>query len=214
MSYKCVIFDLDGTLINTIEDLKNACNYALDQFHLPLISTSDTMRFIGHGIRNLVLKASNNDSRIDSLLTYFKEYYSKNYNVESYAYEGITEVLDWCLEHGIDIGVYTNKVEEIAQKLCLEHFQNRFSFIYGEVNGREKKPNPIFILQKIKECHLQKSEVLYIGDSEVDVKLSQNAGIPGLFVSYGFRDEAILRQCTDRVVSAPKDILSYLSRTE
>ena len=210
MSYKLVIFDLDGTILNTLEDLKEACNYALKKFNLPLITLEQTESYIGNGIRNLLLLASDYHALIDEILFSFKTYYASHYNDFTSKYEGIDDVLKFCKKKNIHIGVLTNKVEDIAVKLVEEHFPKQMEFIYGEVIGRPRKPDASFLLSIVEQYDLKKEEVLYIGDSEVDVKTSLNAGIDGVFVSYGFRSKDVLSKLTDRIVDTPLEILNYL----
>lgn len=210
MKYKLVVFDLDGTILNTLEDLKVSCNYALKQFNLPSITLEQTQSYIGNGIRNLLLLASNHNSQIEEILISFKTYYASHYNDFTSKYEGVDEVLKFCKEKKIHIGVLTNKVEDIAIKLVEEHFPKQMEFIYGEVVGRPRKPDASFLLTIIEQYGLKKEEVLYVGDSEVDVKTSLNAGIDGVFVSYGFRSKDILSTLTTKIVDIPLELLNYL----
>lgn len=210
MKYKLVIFDLDGTILNTLEDLKEASNYALKQFNLPSITLEQTESYIGNGIRNLLLLASNHSFQIDDILISFKAYYASHYNDFTSKYEGIDEVLKFCKERNIHIGVLTNKVEDIAIKLVEEHFPKEMEFIFGEIIGRPRKPDVSFLLSVIEQYGLNKEEVLYIGDSEVDVKTSLNAGIDGVFVSYGFRSREVLSTLTKRIVDTPLELLKYI----
>lgn len=212
MRYKMIIFDLDGTILNTIEDLCAACNSALDRFGLEKINLSQTMAYLGHGIRHLVYEASKHFSDIDLLLAEFKDYYGVHYNDATEPYSGITEVLRWCLEEKLILGVLTNKVEGIARDLCKAHFNHIFSFVYGDVAGRKRKPNADFLLEILKKHQISCNEVLYIGDSEVDIELCRNAGIDGLFVSYGFRKKENLLAYTDFVVDTPQAIKEFLMR--
>ncbi|MDE6661109.1 MAG: HAD family hydrolase [Anaeroplasmataceae bacterium] len=210
MSYKLVVFDLDGTILNTLEDLKEACNYALKKFNLPSITLEQTQSYIGNGIRNLLLLASNHNSQIDEILISFKSYYASHYNDFTTKYEGIEEVLKFCKVNNMHLGVLTNKVEDIATKLVEEHFPMQMEFVYGEVIGRPRKPDASFLLSLIEQYDLKKEEVLYVGDSEVDVKTSLNAGIDGVFVSYGFRSREVLSALTDKIVDTPLELLNYL----
>lgn len=212
MKYKMIVFDLDGTLLNTIEDLCNACNYGLNQYNLKNISIQETMLYLGHGIRHLVYEASKHSSYTEELLTVFRKYYSLNYNGTTKPYPGIDEVLEFCKRNHLILGVLTNKVEDIAQNLCKAHFGNQFDFVYGDKEGRQKKPNPDFFLQLLKEYKLSCKEVLYIGDSEVDIDFSRAAGVDGLFVSYGFRTKQSLLEKSDFVVDTPQDIVNFLKR--
>ena len=108
------------------------------------------------------------------------------------------------------MGVLTNKVEDIARKIIEEQFPHQMEFIFGEVLGRPRKPDPSFLLSIVEQYGLKKEEVLYIGDSEVDIKTCQNAGIDGVFVSYGFRSKEVLATLTDRIVDSPLELLNYL----
>lgn len=209
MKYKMILFDLDGTILNTIEDLHHACNFALTQYGLPSITVEQTKQYLGHGIRQLLLFASQNDDRIEDILKCFKTYYAKHFNVFTKTYPNIEEVLTYCQKKRLILGVYTNKVEDIARPLVLAHF-TQFDFIFGEIDGRKRKPDPTFLDCLIRKYQVQKSEVLYIGDSEVDFELAKNAQIDGLCVSYGFRNRSVLLPLTDQVVDSPLEILKYL----
>lgn len=210
MKYKLVIFDLDGTILNTLQDLKEACNFALKRYNLLPITLEQTKSYIGNGIRNLLLLASNYNSQIDEILISFKSYYSTHYNDFTTQYEGINEVIKFCKKKDIHLGVLTNKVEDIAQRLVEEQFPNQMEFVYGEIIGRPRKPDPSFLFSIFEQYGLKKEEVLYVGDSEVDVKTSLNAGIDGVFVSYGFRSKEILSKLTKRIVDTPLELLKYL----
>ncbi len=212
MNYKMIIFDLDGTILNTIEDLCAACNAAFLKYGLKPIDVQTTMKYLGHGIRHLVYETSGRSTLIDELLLTFKKYYADHYNDDTKPYAGIISLLDWCLEHSIQIGVLTNKVEDIAQKLCSAHFGSRFQFVYGEKEGRKRKPDPTFLLELIHSYHLQKNEVIYIGDSEVDIETCNNAGILGLYVDYGFRSKEELLKKTNIVYDSPQQIIDFLKR--
>lgn len=210
MKYKMVIFDLDGTILNTLKDLKEACNYALKKYKLSPITLEQTKSYIGNGIRNLLLSASKNNENIDEILISFKNYYSSHYNDFTTRYEGIDTVFQYCKEKNIFIGVLTNKVEDIARKIVDEQFPHQMDFIFGEVLGRPRKPDASFLLSIIENYGYKKEEVLYVGDSEVDVKTTQNASIDGVFVSYGFRGREILSTLTNRIVDTPLELLKYI----
>lgn len=212
MKYKMVIFDLDGTILNTIKDLCVASNEALKKFKLNPITIEDTQKYLGHGIRHLIDMASCHSSEVDLILKHFKEYYVSHYNIYTRPYEGIREVLNWCHQKGIILGVFSNKVEMIARALCDEHFPNDFDFVYGEVEGRKRKPDVSFLISLINSYSLSLDEVLYIGDSDVDIKTCENAKIDGLFVSYGFRDKEFLKSISTQVVDSPEEILEFLKR--
>ncbi len=210
MKYKLVIFDLDGTILNTLGDLCAASNAALQEFHLPEITLEQTQSYIGNGIRNLLLQASNYSEQIDSIVEFFKEYYWYHFNDFTKPYEGIQEVFQFCKDKGIRIGVLTNKIEEIALPLIEAHFPNTMDFVFGEIEGRTRKPNPEFLLSIIKRYGYTEKDVLYIGDSEVDILTCKNASIEGVFVSYGFRTKNQLLQHTNCIVDSALDIITCL----
>ena len=208
--YKLVIFDLDGTILNTLEDLLQSCNYVLSKYNLEKIELEDVRKNIGWGIRHLIYEVSKHSEYTDQMFVEYKEYYSKHYNDFTHPYDGVNEVIDYCLNNNIRIGVYTNKVEDIAQDLCNYHFKEKFEFVYGNLETRVRKPDPSFIVKVIEDLGLDKSEVLYIGDSEVDIKTANNAGINGLFLSYGYRPKEELLKYSDNIIDNALDIIDYL----
>ena len=208
--YKLVIFDLDGTILNTLEDLLQACNYVLSKHDLKSIVLEDVRKNIGWGIRHLIYEVSNHSEYTDEMFSEFKDFYSEHYNDFTRPYDGINDVIDYCLNNNIRIGVYTNKVEDIARDLCNYHFKEKFEFVYGNLENRVRKPDPSFIVNVIKDLGLDKSEVLYIGDSEVDIKTANNADINGLFLSYGYRPKEELLRYSDNIIDNALDIIDYL----
>lgn len=210
MKYKMIIFDLDGTILDTLADLNQALNYALTKFNLTPVSLVVTKKCIGNGIRNLVYECSNHSPLTDEILREFKDYYAKHFNDFTKPYEGVSELIDYCLNQNLIIGVYSNKIEDIVVELCNKHFPDKFAFTFGEVEGRLRKPNPNFLNEIIKQYGLTNKDVLYIGDSEVDIKTCQNASIAGIFVSYGFRSKTELVKLSSQVVDKPSEIINLL----
>lgn len=212
MKYKMVVFDLDGTILDTIRDLCNSCNAALREYDLPLIDVNQTKAFLGFGIRRLIQSASGGDSRLDELLNAFVKHYSVHYNDYTKPFNGIKDVFDYCHKNSIMIGVLTNKVEDIAQKLCDAHFKNDFLFIYGDVEGRSRKPNPDMINKILLDYKLSNSDFLYVGDSEVDMKVSINANVDCVLLTYGFRNkEDLIKEYPNaKYADTALEILKYL----
>ena len=208
--YKIVIFDLDGTILNTLEDLLQSCNFVLSKHKLRNIKLEDVRKNIGWGIRHLIYEVSNHSEYTDIMFDEFKEFYSEHYNDFTHPYDGINEVIDYCLNNSIRIGVYTNKVEDIAQDLCNYHFKDKFEFVYGNLENRVRKPDPSFIVKVIEDLGFNKSEVLYIGDSEVDINTANNAGFDGLFLSYGYRPKEELLRYSNNIIDNALDIIKYL----
>ena len=208
--YKLVIFDLDGTILNTLEDLLQSCNYVLSKHKLRNIKLEDVRKNIGWGIRHLIYEVSNHSEYTDIMFDEFKDFYSEHYNDFTKPYDGINEVIDYCLNNNIRIGVYTNKVEDIAQDLCKYHFKDKFEFVYGNLENRVRKPDSSFIVKVIEDLGFNKSEVLYIGDSEVDINTANNAGFDGLFLSYGYRPKEELLRYSNNIIDNALDIIKYL----
>ncbi len=208
---KMIIFDLDGTLLNTLEDLKETLNHTLKTFDLPLVTLEQTNNFIGRGIKNLILRASNNDSRIEDMYNEFMAYYDKNYKVHTKPYDGINEVIDE-LKTKYKLGVISNKNGRISKLLIDYFFPNSFEFVIGDKMGFSKKPDPSSIFYIMNKYNLNKEDFIYIGDSEVDIKTIKEANINGIIVSYGFRKKELLQTMWDNtIVDKPIDILKHIN---
>lgn len=208
--YELVVFDLDGTILNTLEDLLQSCNYVLTKYKLNTVTLEDVRKNIGWGIRHLIYELSNHSEYIDEMFTEYKDYYSKHYNDFTKPYEGIKQVIEYCINNNIRIGVYTNKVEDIAKDLCDYHFNNKFEFVYGDVENRVRKPEPDFLISVLNDLGISKDKVLYVGDSEVDIKTSNNVGIDGLFLSYGYRPKEELLKYSNKIIDNALEIIDYL----
>lgn len=208
--YRLVIFDLDGTILNTLEDLLQSCNYVLSKYSLEKVTLEDVRKNIGWGIRHLIYEVSKHSEYTDQMFEEYKDFYSNHFNDFTHPYEGINTVIDYCLDNNIRIGVYTNKVENIARDLCDYHFKDKFEFVYGNLENRVRKPEPSFLNEVLNDLGINKSEVLYIGDSEVDIKTALNVGIDGLFLSYGYRPEEELLRYSDRIIDNALEIIEYL----
>lgn len=208
------LFDLDGTILDTIEDLCAACNVALLEFGLPTITVQQTKRYLGHGIRSLIEHASNFHPQSEDVLKVFHSHYKGHYNDKTKPFPGILEVLSYCKSKGVIVGVLTNKVEDIASSLCEAHFKDFFQFICGDKPGRIRKPDPATLLSLIDQYHLSKEEVLMIGDSEVDFQTAENAGVDSLILTYGFRSKEELTAYSKQMmcIDSAADIRTYLNQ--
>lgn len=209
-----ILFDLDGTILDTLEDLRDACNYAICEFGFPRVEKEDVRKNIGNGILMLLKRSVNFKlDNIDEIHNRFKEYYFKNCNVNTKPYPNIYKLLDYAKENKIKLGVVTNKVYFAAKELIDYHFNGYFDLVLGDqMNiGLERKPNPNIIyyaMNQLKVC--DKSKVLYIGDSDVDIETVNNANILGAFVSYGYRDKEILLEKNSNVFDDIKTLLQYV----
>lgn len=189
-----VIFDLDGTLLNTLEDLTAALNYSLDLYNYPHLDSNSTRKYIGNGIRKLIERASkdNEDNHLDLMFERFKEYYIKHCDDYTNTYSGIDRVISYLKKRNIKLGVVSNKAKYALEILVNNHFPNTFSVVIGDGEGLERKPSSQPILKAIERLNSKKENTIYIGDSDVDIKTINNTSCLGIIVAYGYRDKNIL----------------------
>jgi phosphoglycolate phosphatase len=191
-----IIFDLDGTILDTIEDLTDSLNYALDQVSVKGYEAETVVTFVGNGMRTLVQRALVNRQSVqdvDNVLEMFKQHYSSNYNNKTKAYPNMKEVVDNAKKSGFYLGVCSNKPNEFVQHLIAEHFdKDTFAFVLGEVPFIERKPAPDMALEVAANLGLAPHECLFVGDSTVDIKTAKAAKMPICAVTYGFNSEEMI----------------------
>ena len=208
-----ILFDLDGTLLNTIEDLMDAANFAISKFGYPKTGLESVRRNIGNGILMLLKRTVNfDDTHIDEIHERFKLYYKDNCNNHTIPYDGIIDVLDYIKSKGIHLGVVTNKAYFAAKVLIESHFPGYFDMILADQMdlGLKRKPDPSMIGYYISKYNLNRDEVLYVGDSNVDIETIKNAKVNGAIVSYGFRDEEELLKLTDKTYRNTTELLDFI----
>ena len=196
---KCAIFDLDGTLVNTIDDIGLSCDYLIKKYgYNANWNEQDYIRFVGSGARLLVDNAfgnSLNEKQLDDMFEEFKLYYDEHKLDHAHLYEGIKDQLDSLKQRGIKLAVVTNKPHIAAVDMC-ECFFGKDYFI--SVQGNElkypTKPDPTTTLLAIDKCGCSKDEVLYFGDSDVDMQTAINAGVKAVGVSWGYRSRKVLQK--------------------
>ncbi|MCH5240459.1 MAG: HAD family hydrolase [Muribaculaceae bacterium] len=212
---KLAIFDLDGTLLNTITDLGKACNYALESMGFATHPIQAYAYMVGNGVRNLMKKAQQDadEETIDKLLEYFKDYYNQHLLDNTKPYPGIPEVLAKLTEDGVALAVASNKYQEATDKIIAGCFPDiNFVAVEGQQEGRNRKPDPSIIFSILNKFPLNKKDVLYIGDSGVDMECAHRAGVEAIGVTWGFRSIAELRKANaDFIVSRPAQILEHLN---
>ena len=209
---KLAIFDLDGTLINSIEDLADSTNFALEQFGFPTHSLDKFNFFIGDGMRKLIERALPEDKRscqlITSVLDVFLEHYRKHFLDKTYIYDGILKVLGTLKESGIMLAVVSNKAQEMADKIAEELFSGIFDIFYGKQDDFPAKPDAALTLKAIGELGAKPSECVFIGDSGMDAATAVNAGAIGIGVLWGYRGkEELLSNGAKYIAEVPDDIL-------
>ena len=209
---KLAIFDLDGTLLNTIEDLGHAANHALQAHGYPTHSIASYPFFVGHGVRRLIERVLPEDARteatIDRLLITFKEYYNDHNTDYTKPYEGIPELLSLLSSRGVAIAVASNKYQAATEKL-ISHFFPTLSFIAveGQKEGVPVKPDPSIVFEILAKAKTPKADTIYIGDSGVDMETARRACVDSVGVTWGFRPEKeLVENHADTIVNSPGDI--------
>lgn len=210
-----VIFDLDGTLLNTISDLGNACNYALEKMGFREHPISSYNFMVGNGVRRLMERAQPDaDSEIvDKLLEHFRFYYDEHCTDTTQPYPGIPELLTELTNRGIKVAVCTNKYQSAATKIINHFFPNiPFVAVLGQVESRNPKPDPSALFAVLNECPTPKSDVIMVGDSAVDIETARRACVESVGVTWGFRPVSELRKaCAVHLISNPDEILNFLN---
>ena len=190
MKYELVIFDLDGTLLNTLDDLAASANRALARAGFPTRSTEEVRRFIGGGVSRLIHRAvpEGTPERVcEAVLADFKRDYTENVNVRTRPYPGITELLVRLRSASIRTAVNSNKVDNATQLLCRAHFEGLLDMALGEVAGIPRKPAPDGAQRIMEALNVAPEKALYVGDGDADLLTAQNAGIDCAWVSWGYR---------------------------
>ena len=210
---KAVIFDLDGTLLNTISDLNSSVNLTYKAFNIDRVDSTDkTMSMVGHGIKNLIEQCFIDYPELsDSAYKKFLEIYNDEYYKTTTAYQGIKEMVDILVNNGIKIGVNSNKNDSYSKKLIEIHFPNiNQDLVLGHIDNMKVKPDPEGANLLISKMNVDKKDVVYIGDSSTDIKTAENAGIDSLSVTWGFRSEEELKPVAHKLVYNPQEIIDYV----
>ena len=216
MTYKAILFDLDGTLLDTIEDIGDAVNRILEQNGFPAHNMDTYRRFVGDGARNLIIRVLPEDKRIDTIirpcLDAFLEDYGRNWNVKTAPYDGIPELLDTLTARRLKMAVLSNKPHEYTIK-CMEGFLPDWNFdvVFGQRDDVPRKPDPAGALEIAKQLNIPPSEFLYLGDTEIDLKTSIAAGMFPVGALWGFRSAEELRGSGAKVlIEKPLDVMKLL----
>ncbi len=213
---KLVVFDLDGTLVDSIYDLGNAVNFALKEYNLPLHPMSDYYTFVGNGMEDLVRKSLGDKGGDNELYLKVRKIFDSHYNAHSNdntsAYDGISELLETLKSKGIKTAVLTNKDQEYVGAILDKCFPcHKFDLYYGQRQGVMRKPHPQAFELLLDELKVAKDDCLYIGDSEVDVKTAFNAEVELVAVTWGYRSvKTLLDAGAKNIVNTPKEILNYV----
>lgn len=213
MKYDLAIFDLDGTILNTLEDLVTSMNYALKSCGYPQRSSCEIRLFLGNGILNLAERCLPENAGIeerDRLVETFNEYYAVHCDDHTGPYEGIRELIRALRQKGMKTAVVSNKPDYGVQILCSRHFKGLFDCTAGVKEGIRRKPAPDSVLEVLRQLQIGKEKAVYIGDSEVDLETAKNAEMDCISVDWGFRDRAALVQMGASVIASDSRALQKL----
>ena len=214
-----VIFDLDGTLLNTLGDLHICFNYAIGQFGYPQRSLDEIKSFVGNGIRMAIERAlphKVNDDEMSQIVDVFKSYYIEHMNEHTVPYDGIIDMLKVLKRMGYKTAVVSNKYDDAVKALCKKYFGDLIDIAIGEGYGVNKKPSPDGILKVLDELgcgEIKRNNIVYVGDSEVDIQTAKNADIPCISVLWGFKDRKFLEMNGASVFAEiPDDIIKIIEK--
>lgn len=210
-----VIFDLDGTLLNTLEDLTDSVNHIMALHGFPKRTLDEIRSFVGNGIPTLIRRSlpDGADEKTAEICTYeMKEYYQSHARIKTAPYDGIIELLNTLKAKNIKTAVVTNKAEPAAQALCDEIFGDVFTAVIGD-NGIDKlKPAPDNVFRAVKILGSDNENILYVGDSDVDMETAKNASLTSVGVLWGFRDKAtLIENGADHIVSEPSELIKIIN---
>lgn len=210
-----IIFDLDGTLLNTLDDLYSSVNHALALYHLPVRSKWEVRSYLGNGVRRLVEHAlpEGCDAELtEKVFSEFREYYLEHSLDCTQPYEHIIPMLQQCKALGLKTAIVSNKLDMAVQDLHQRFFADCIDIAIGETPDVRRKPAPDMVLRAIGQLGCNHDEAVYVGDSEVDLATAHNASLPCIAVSWGFRDkDFLIEQGAKTIIDSPLDIITTLS---
>lgn len=215
MKYQVALFDLDGTLIDTLYDLAAAMNQTLEAYHFPAWPVERYRQMVGNGMVKLTERALGQHYTAElaaKVLPDFLQTYDRDCTKLSKPYEDMADVMADLQCAGMRLFVVTNKTEAQAQKIILHFFgENLFEGVYGNIPGRKTKPDPAFVLDILKKAAVPRDKAVFIGDSNVDIQTALNVGIDSVGAVWGFRGEQELREAgADKLACHPRDLLEIL----
>ncbi len=214
MKYRLAIFDLDGTILDTLDDLADSTNAVLESNSLPVRTRDEIRRFVGNGIHLLIERAvpeGSSEELIEKVFADFKTYYKAHCSEKTAPYAGIPELITKLRSSGCRVAVVSNKADFAVQELCMQYFPGIIDFAVGEREGVRRKPAPDSSFESMSMLGMKPSDSIYIGDSDVDIETARNAGIPCLSVTWGFRDrDFLLAHNAERLVSSPDEIAEII----
>ena len=215
-NYDTLIFDLDGTLLNTLEDLADGVNHVMEENGYPKRTLEEVRHFVGNGIRRLMEQAvpeSVTGDEFERVFEEFRSYYTEHCQIKTRAYDGIMQLLDTLKKQGYAMAIVSNKNHAAVCELNEIYFKEYIKVAIGQKDGIRKKPAPDTVIQALKELGKEKETAIYVGDSEVDFATAKNSGMDCALVTWGFRTKNELAEFEPTVfIDQPEELLAVLEK--
>ncbi len=216
MSYKLAIFDLDGTVLDTLDDLANAVNHTLEVHNMPTRTLKEIRAILGNGARNLIERSvpEGTDAAVtDGVFEYYKKYYEEHSEINTKPYDGVMDMLHALKDRGIKLAVLSNKPDAAVQPLAKKYFEGIFDYVSGEREGITRKPAPDGIYEALRVLDIPPEDAVFVGDSEVDIDTAKNAPMTCISVCWGFRDaDFLLESGATRIVSRANELFDEITK--
>lgn len=213
MAYQTILFDLDGTLLDTLEDLADAVNHILERHRCPQRTLDEVRLFVGNGLGMLMrrsLPAQYSQTVSDLLAEELRTYYTAHSRIKTAPYAGVRELLETLHAAGAKVAVVSNKADEAVGELCSFYFPGLVDAAVGETAGRRPKPAPDAVELALERLHVDKTDAVYVGDSQVDLDTAKAAGLPCIAVTWGFRSREDLVKAGAETLADSVEVLSRL----
>jgi phosphoglycolate phosphatase len=212
--YDTIIWDMDGTLLDTLDDLADSVNAALTEYQLPVRTRDEIRSFIGNGINRLLelsVPGGKEHPRFEEILSFFKDYYKGNSSNKTKPYAGLDKLLPELKKRGYRMAIVSNKIDSAVKTLTEQFFKGLMAAAIGNSEGLRRKPFPDEVLEALRIMGEEKASAVYIGDTEVDIETAKNAGVDCICVSWGYRSkQELLAQGAELIIDTPEALLDLL----
>ncbi len=215
-NYNTIIWDMDGTLLDTLDDLTDSVNASLIMFNLPVRTISEVRGFVGNGVMRLLelsVPSGKQHPQFDDIFSYFKDYYEKNSRNKTKPYSGLEKLLSELKEQGYRMAIVSNKIEAAVKELTELYFKDTINVAIGDTEENRRKPFPDMVLKAMRLLNAEKESTVYIGDTEVDIATAENTGIDYICVSWGFREkQELMNAGAKNIIDTPEELKGVLAK--
>lgn len=214
MRYKAVLFDMDGTVLDTLDDLADSVNRSLREFGLPEVSRFQVGQSLGNGAKYLIrhcLPEGSDEALCERVLSFYKPWYDAHCRIKTKPYDGILQLMETLRADGVSQAIISNKPDSAVQELAEAFFPGLMDVVIGESPAVKRKPSPDTVLAAARQMGLMASDCVYIGDTEVDLETARNAGMDCIPVSWGFRtEEQLCAAGAEEIIRSPEELKKKL----